>query len=76
LDADDAFKQILQSQKDDFTSLLSNMDKSLMDLLIILYDEIDREKYERLQRKYYDYKSIFGNIREYSGLIKNFFPSS
>jgi hypothetical protein len=52
LDADDAFKQILQSQKDDFTSLLSNMDKSLMDLLIILYDEIDREKYERLQRKY------------------------
>ncbi|CAB4432762.1 unnamed protein product [Rhizophagus irregularis] len=33
----------------EFTSYLSIMDKTLIDLLIILYDVIDEEKYERLQ---------------------------
>ncbi|GBB95754.1 hypothetical protein RclHR1_26030001 [Rhizophagus clarus] len=51
IDTDEEFKKILKSQKSDFTDHLSIMDKTLMDLLIILYDVIDQEKYERLQRR-------------------------
>ncbi|PKK63202.1 hypothetical protein RhiirC2_758572, partial [Rhizophagus irregularis] len=51
IDSDEGFKKIFQSQKSEFTNYLSIMDKILMDLLIILYDVIDEEKYERLQRR-------------------------
>ncbi|RIA78845.1 hypothetical protein C1645_795287, partial [Glomus cerebriforme] len=49
IETDDAFRKILKSQKPDFMKYLSNMDKTLMDLLIILHEEIDQQKYERLQ---------------------------
>jgi hypothetical protein len=52
IEADEGFKKIFQSNKSEFMSYLSIMDKSLMDLLIILYDVINKEKYERLQRKF------------------------
>uniref|UniRef100_U9TG68 Uncharacterized protein n=1 Tax=Rhizophagus irregularis (strain DAOM 181602 / DAOM 197198 / MUCL 43194) TaxID=747089 RepID=U9TG68_RHIID len=51
IDSDEGFKKIFQSQKSDFTNYLSILDKILMDLLIILCDVIDEEKYEKLQRR-------------------------
>ncbi|CAB4433129.1 unnamed protein product [Rhizophagus irregularis] len=51
IDSGEGFKKIFQSQKSDFTNYLSILDKILMDLLIILYDVIDEEKYEKLQRR-------------------------
>ena len=52
IETDEGFKKVLQSHKTNFMSYLSTMDKTLMDLLIILYEVIDREKYERLQREF------------------------
>ena len=52
LESNEEIKQILLSKKPDFESCLSKIDQTLMDILIILSDKLDRKRYRKLQRKY------------------------
>src|SRR5947199_8416327 len=52
LESDENIKQILLSKKTDFEDCLSKIDRYLDLILKIISDELDREKYTTLQRKY------------------------
>ncbi|CAI2170611.1 3045_t:CDS:2 [Funneliformis geosporum] len=50
-ETDAKFVQILKAQQPHFMAHLTNMDQIIMDVLILLEDNINSEKYERLQRR-------------------------
>ncbi|CAG8442481.1 17761_t:CDS:2 [Funneliformis caledonium] len=61
-ETDVKFKQILKAQQSHLMAHLTNMDQIIMDVLILLEDKLDTEKYERLQRRLGNFVGTAGDF--------------